>query len=328
MGAGIISGLLGRGPEDLGMSYRIRVFDNHHHIKTATVPARGQRRINLVVKPKEYFILGEEVKLSFMINPRIVPNYFGNVMEVDFDIRDSTQLADLFDLTPDLVLELNENLYNVLKALDDQKKQDDLSRQKTEGKIIEAEFEDKGSVEAGPMSPDMLDALTDPAPIPEEKVTVEKSDFRKRIDNIPGVNATVRAVDSIKGSANNLNTNMRGLQYLYEIYATKEHEEKQALMKKVLEFCMVPSNAKCLRWLPAYLNIEPEIMAIVSQTEFDGVGIMAEYYTKQSTAEISEKIFSRPKLPDDWKMMAIILIGILGSLGLVVALILKLAGKI
>lgn len=328
MGLGIISKLIGTDPASGPMQYRIRVFDNHHHIQSATVSARGQRRINLVVKPKEYFILGEEVKLSFMINPKITPNYFGNIMEVDFDIRDSTQLADLFDLTPDLVLELNENLYNVLKALDEQKRSDDRARLEAEGKVITAEFTDHGKIESGEIPPAVLDALTDPAPETQKDPVPEVSEFRKRIDNIPGVKTTARAVDSIKGSAKNLNTNMRGLQYLYEIYATKDHEEKQDLMKRVLEFCMLPGNAKALRWLPAHLHIEPEIMAIVSQTEYDGVGIMPEYYTKQSTAEISEKIFSRPKLPDDWKTLLIAIIGILGAIGLIVALILKLAGKI
>lgn len=328
MGLGIISKLIGKDPSNDGMIYRIRVFENHHHIKTATVTARGQRRINLVVKPKEYIVFGEEVKLSFMINPNIIPNYFGNIMEVDFDIRDSTQLADLFDIVPDLVLELNENLYNVLKALDDEKKIDDKRKLIQDGKIQDADFEIKDQSPEPDTSEKIIEALTDPIQEEESKPEPEITEFRKRIEQIPGIKVTSRAIDSIKGSAHNLSTNMRGLQYLYEIFSTNNHEEKQELMKKTLEFCMVPGHAKCLRWLPAHLNIEPEIMAVVSQTEMDGVGIMPDYYTKQSTAEIAEKIFSRPKVQDDWKMVAIIVCAILGVLGLIVALILKLSGAI
>jgi hypothetical protein len=73
--------------------------------------------------------------------------------------------------------------------------------------------------------------------------------------------------------------------------------------------------------LPKRLHIEPEILAIVSQTELDGVGILPMYYIKQSAAEISEKMLARPKTPEDWKTTAIYIIGILGALGLIVALL-------
>jgi hypothetical protein len=93
---------------DPGMMYRIRVFDHGHHIKTATVKNRGQEYISLVVKGKDYGFLGEEVKLAFMINPQIPPRYFGTTAEIDYDIRDATQLADLFDLCPELVYKFNQ----------------------------------------------------------------------------------------------------------------------------------------------------------------------------------------------------------------------------
>ena len=121
-------------PETQGMKYRIRVFDHGHHIKTATVKDRGQDRIDLVVKGKDYGFLGEEIKLAFMINPEIPPRFFGNVQEIDFDVRDSTQLGDLFDICPEIVEHLNQTLYNILDS-------------SKNGNVIEAEFTEKKEIE-------------------------------------------------------------------------------------------------------------------------------------------------------------------------------------
>jgi hypothetical protein len=312
---GFLKNLIFGDPETSGMVYRIRVFDHGYHIKTATTPARGQRRINLVVKPKDYFILGEEVKLAFMINPKITPRYFGNIMEIDFDVRDSTQLADLFDLCPDIVYEINRSFHDQMVAL-----------KGPDENVLEAEFTEKKEKET---EKEVLEFLTDPVPEkPPEEPAKDLSDLEKALQKIPGVMATTTAIDKVAGAVHNVRTDLKGVSMLYEIESETKNSKKQALMKKALEFCAKPGNEKCLRWLPAHLHIEPEIMAIVSQTELDGVGIMPEYYTKQSTAEIAEKMLARPKVAEDWKIMLVYAAIALGIIMLVVFFILKLAGKI
>ena len=298
-------------PETQGMKYRIRVFDHGHHIKTATVKDRGQDRIDLVVKGKDYGFLGEEIKLAFMINPEIPPRFFGNVQEIDFDVRDSTQLGDLFDICPEIVEHLNQTLYNILDS-------------SKNGNVIDAEFTEKKEIEGK----DPLIALTDPEP-PKEPIKEEKelSGLEKKIEKIPGVKSATDAVTKLSKVPNTIKTTYRGISILRDInYA--EDDKKQELMKAALTFCMKPGNVKCLRWLPKHLHIDPEISAIVSQTELDGVGIMPMYYIKQSSAEISEKMLQRPKSPEDWKTTALYLICMLIVLVIFVVLILKLSGRL
>ena len=175
---------------------------------------------------------------------------------------------------------------------------------------------------------DPLIALTDPEP-PKDPVKEEKelSGLEKKIEKIPGVKSATEAVTKLSKVPNTIKTTYRGISILREInYA--EDDKKQELMKKALQFCMKPGNAKCLRWLPKHLHIDPEISAIVSQTELDGVGIMPMYYIKQSSAEISEKMLQRPKSPEDWKTTALYLVAILVVLVIFVFGILKLSGRL
>lgn len=303
--------------------YRIRVFDHGHYIKGATVPNRGQDRINLVVKGKDYFFFGEEVKLAFMINQDIPPKIFGNIMEIDFDVRDATQLADLFDLCPTLVYQINENLFNTLKAMNKDKKN-----------VLDAEFTEKTETQKETQGksrnilddPEKIAALTDP--VPEEPPKKELSDLEKTAEKIPGVKQIVKTIDAVAYSTHALTANLRGVKLLNQIHWQDDNDEKQLLMKKLLAFCSIPENQKCLRWLPKRLDIEPEIFAVVSQIELDGVGINPMYYIKQSAAEISEKMLQRPRPADDWKTSAIYIIGMLLAFGLVAVFILRLAGKL
>lgn len=286
-------------PEKQGMKYRVRIFDHGHHIKTVTVPNRGQDNVKVVVKGKDYGFLGEEIKLAFMINPEIPPHYFGNIAEIDFDIRDSSQLADLFDLCPDLVYELNEKYAKTLQTL----RQDD--------NVINAEFTEKKETETKETGKaydisSAIDALTDPVsePLPQAK---PKS-----------------VVESTIYTAK---TTFRGITLLNKIKKAPD-DQKQELIKKCLNFCSLPENQKALKWLPKRLHIEPDIMSVVSQIELDGVGIMPMYYTKQSAAEIAEKMLARPKGTDDWKTT---LIYLAFALCLVIGfgvMALKLLGKI
>lgn len=313
---GFLKNLIYGDPEKQGMMYRIRVFDHGHHIKTATVKDRGQDHIDLVVKPKDYFILGEEVKLAFMVNPEIPPRYFGNTQEIDFDVRDSTQLADLFDLCPNLVYQLNQNLHDTLKAL------------KKDTDIIDAEFTEKKEEETGKtVIDDNLTALTDPIPEKDPPVQKELTDLEQKAMKVPGVKAITHTLDAVALIKYNFQTNVKAASMLMDINYASTNQKQQELMKKVFEFCMTPGNQKCLRWLPKYLHIEPEVTAIVSQTELDGVGIMPMYYIKQSAAEIAEKILQRPKQPEDWKTTLIYGAIALAILMLTVFFVLKLSGR-
>lgn len=304
-------------PETQGMMFRIRVFDHGHHIKTATAKNRGQDRINLIVKPKDFYFLGEEVKLAFMINPEIIPHYFGNIAEIDFDIRDATQLADLFDLCPDIVYSINKTFHARMTAL-----------KKDSNNVQDAEFTEKTETKEEETGEDgSLEALTDPVQEPVIVKEKELSDLERTAEKIPGVKAVTNTINAIVEIPRTVRTDIRAYRYLDEI-SKAEGDDQQELTQKALNFCMQPGNAKCLRWLPKHLHIEPEITAIVSQTELDGVGIMPMYYIKQSSAEIAEKMLTRPKTVEDWKITLIYGAIALGILFIVVFGVLKLAGRI
>src|SRR5208282_740948 len=87
---------------DDGLIIRLRIFDQGHHVMTATVEDRGQRDAKVIVKKKDYGVLGDETKIAFIIDPDVPCKYFGNVQERDYDIRNSAQLADLMEICPDL----------------------------------------------------------------------------------------------------------------------------------------------------------------------------------------------------------------------------------
>jgi hypothetical protein len=171
-----------------------------------------------------------------------------------------------------------------------------------------------------------LIALTDPVPVPAKEKEPELTDFEKKAMKVPGVAAITKTLDVITSIPHNVKTNFRGVN-LYLDIETAPDEDKQELVLKTLDFCSLPRNQKCLRWLPKYLHIEPEVSHILSQNELDGVGVMPMYYVKQTTAQISEKMLERPKVPDDWKTTAIYIIGIVAVLGIVTYLLLKASGR-
>jgi hypothetical protein len=128
-----------------GVRYRARIFDHNLHITTIEVPDRGQRYVTIVVKGKQMGFKGEETKLAFKINPDIPPKIFGGfIQELDFDIKDSCPMADLVDVVPDLIYEINEN-YKVMAEV-----------KKDEG----------------------IESLMEPAPAPDG--TTEKKDDEKK----------------------------------------------------------------------------------------------------------------------------------------------------
>jgi hypothetical protein len=304
---------------DPRMQYRIRVFDHGFHIKTATVPNRGQDRITLTVKGKDFGLFGEEIKLAFMINPAIPPRIYGNIMEIDFDVRDATQLGDIMDICPDLVYELNEEFAKTYESLI-----------RNKNNVLDAEFTEKTQTEGEKEEKeldDILNALTDPLPPKDNDPEKTLSPLEEKFEKIPGVKGATRIAESIAEVPGNIKKNRKARKMLADIEASKDHEKNEKI-RKALIFCSLPGNQKCLRWLPKRLKIEPEVMAIVSQMELDGVGISPMYYIKQGAAEISEKMLTRPKSPEDWKTTAIIIIGIIGALGIVMFGLMKLSGAI
>ena len=54
-----------------GVRYRARIFDNGIYLKTIETPDVGQRDITSLVKAKKFGIFGEEVKIKFIINPKM-----------------------------------------------------------------------------------------------------------------------------------------------------------------------------------------------------------------------------------------------------------------
>jgi hypothetical protein len=139
-----------------GVRYRARIFDHKLHIATVEVPDRGQRYISFIVKKKTLGVFGEETKLAFMINPSIPPKLFGGyIQEIDFDIRDSAQLADLLDIAPDLVYDVNEN-YRIIQEEKEKEKR---------GPDIEEVLERIKPV----TEPEESAEKKEPVPIPEPK---------------------------------------------------------------------------------------------------------------------------------------------------------------
>lgn len=105
-----------------GVRYRARIFDNGIYLKTIETPDVGQRDITSLVKAKKFGIFGEEVKIKFIINPKIRPKLFGGyIQEIDYDVRDAMQLADLFDLMPDYVCELEDTFKQNIKTFEEAK---------------------------------------------------------------------------------------------------------------------------------------------------------------------------------------------------------------
>lgn len=270
--------------------YRIRIFDNDNFLMSAEVPDKGQRRIEVVVHKK--LIGGEKVKLAFMLNPKIRPKIFqGKIFEVDFDIRDSTQLGDLFDIAPDIVRDLNESLYNKLK-----------NKQDKDDGVVNADFTIKAS------DPDIANTADDPL-FQENDIDPEPSEDARVIDTI--LETTKDTIGAVKGVSQ---------------FKKSEGKDRQQLAQDLL--LLARKHPKILYWLPDMLDIGPEIKALVSQSKIYRVGIQSSYYIAQSNALISEKTLTRPKEQKGmWDaIMPIAVIGIIGVVLIVVVFFLTHSG--
>jgi hypothetical protein len=264
-----------------GPRYRIRIFDNFQYLMSAEVPDKGQRYFTVTVHAK-YLGLGDKTKLAFMLAHDAKPKIFdGTIFEVDFDIRDSVPLADLLDLDPDLVYEINKS-YKEIKS----------QRDAEEG-TIDAEY----SIHRDPpevRSPeDVIEFLKKTSPVNKDEPEPD------------------RAIESI---VNGIKTAGSVIDTVYKLKTTKDEEHTKTVQKAV---DLITRYPKLLYWLPARLNIEPEIHALVSQSRIHRVGVMPSYYTAQTGALISEKTLTRPSERKGWEQTVLIL----GVMGLVTVLV-------
>jgi nitrate reductase NapE component len=275
------------------LSYRVRLFDNDNFIRSYSVPDKGQKKFTLTVH-KDLYGFGEATKLDFMLNPKIKPKQFGKVFEVDYDIRDAVQLGDLLDVDPDFVYSVNKN-YKEKKDLRD--------RMRDTAQVQDAEY----NIKDDPLMEDLKQPATaknvDPITDEEDDSTYAET-VVKGVKDLVDTAATVYPFMKIPGK-----------QELSD-------KQKEELIPKCLLLCQ--KHPKLLYWLPDRLNIGPEVHAIVSQTMIYSVGVDPIYYNKQSGAQIAEKLLVKPAEKKDWQdvvIMAIVVIGILGTIGLIVWLL-------
>lgn len=269
--------------------YRIRIFDNGNFIMSAEVPDKGQRNINVTVH-QAMFGIGERTRLAFQINPKIKPKIFeGKIMEVDFDIRDSTQLGDLLDVCPELVYEIDKNYkksewYKKLKGVVDE-----------DNEILNADFtvssEKKEFIEVQDLTADL-----------------EEEEDKRPIDTV--INGIKEAGEIITNAAPHLPLTEK----VFKVPDEKKAENIRKCMK------LIANHPKLLYWLPGYLKIEPEITAIVSQSRIYRAGIQPSYYIAQTGAMIAEKILTRPKEQTGYQQI-IIIIAVLLFIIIIVGLI-------
>jgi len=275
-----------------GVRYRARIFDHSLHIATVEVPDRGQRYITITVKKKILGFLGEETKLAFMINPDIPPKIFGGfIQELDFDIKDATPMADLLDVIPDLVYEINEN-YKVIQETKEIKK-------KTLQDIIQ-EIKNKPEIESAPESAPVSIPVTEET---EKKEEVQKIQEPKK----PGL----------------ITTSKKLMDTLSKLRKEVDGSEKNKLIKDCLELCM--RYPKLMYWIPKHLKIDQEIHAIVSQSRIKRYGVMPSYYVNQANAMIAEKVLARPAPKPGWQDV-IIIIAVFAFILVFIALLLHAVG--
>ena len=281
--------------------YRIRVFDHGLFIRSAMVPDRGQRDIKLIVKSKTLRVFGEETKLAFMINPNIPPKIMdgGMTLEVDFDLRDCTQMGDILDQYPDLAYEIDENFKEINRA-----------RQN----YIDAKYEELTEAD------DVFLALSDPVTPLEQKTDAAKPAEKVQKKDESEDSAAAKIYKGAKVSK-------EFLKIFLELTHTEEYDpDLKKKVQKALDFCAL--HPKAYYFIPDWAKIQKEVKAVVWQSCIYQCGVMSSYYTAQSNAPIAEKIFTRPKPPEDWKTFAIMVIGMIAAFGLVVTLILAAMGKL
>lgn len=290
-----------------GVRYRARIFDHNLHISTVEVPDRGQRYITITVRKKTLGIFGDETKLAFMINPDIPPKIFGGfIQELDFDIKDATPLADIVDLIPDLVYEINENY----KLIQEEKEKAILEMKEKPG----------------------IESIIEPLPTPAPEETKEEANEGTKETVVPveeKIEETKESKEVKKPEPPSpkkpgiLITSSKLLDILTRLKNEGDGPEKNKTIKECLELCVL--YPKLLYWLPKHLKIDQEVHAIVSQSRVKRVGVLPSYYVNQANAMIAEKVLARPAPKPGWQDVIIIIAVFAFIIGFI-ALILHAAG--
>lgn len=265
-----------------GIRYKIRIFHDNYHIKTVTARAKGQRFVTVLV---ENPIIGKKEKLAFMIPHDIKPFVFGGRdLEFNYDIRDATPLSDLTDLYPDFVHDLNEDIKTLF--LPENHTMEDLYENRI---VIDADIIkfDPGKEEPKKENPEQKPSESpEPQPGPAKDGIV-----KKKVES---------AVQVTKDSANLLKEMVR-------LHLTDDITKRDEI-KKIMAICS--RYPKLLYWLPGALDLDKDILSLVSAKGIYRIGVMPSYYAAQSGALISEKVLERPKEQPSWITVA--LVGVIG----------------
>jgi hypothetical protein len=281
------------------MMYHARIFANGLYVMTVKTPERGQRFIRATLHAPNFGLFGEKTQVSLMINRKIKPHIFdGHIMEIDFDIVDAVQLGDLLDICPELVLDLNPNYKKYLevkKASESIDAQFTVKPEEGKNKVIDSLFEELDK-EIGKEKPENQE---------------ENQEEERRID---AVIRNGKTAFEIAATAFPFLPGIRNLK--------KADDDTDEKIRKVIDLCnKSPAHKKCLYWVAEYLGVDKEIHWIVSQSRPIRTGIDPNYYKAQTGAAIAEKVLSRPKEPEGWQTVVLIL-GIVGFIVVAIALIL------
>lgn len=261
-------GLLSR-----GLEYRIRIFDNYNYIKTVNFKVTGQQFVTVIVDSP---LFGEKVKMAFEIPPKVKPyNFAGKELEYNYDVREAAPLSSIASMCPDLVLELNEDLNQLLPD--------------EEHITIPADF----------------------TPFEGEEPEKQQEDVEEKPadnENLAAAKERIGEVVKVTSDASNL---IKVLAYLK--LTNNQNPELRKKVKDLFLICA--KYPTFLYWLPHYLDLDMPVTAIVSAIPQYRVGLSASYFAKQSSAMISEKVLERPKEKMGLEtVILVIAIGIFGLL--------------
>jgi F0F1-type ATP synthase membrane subunit c/vacuolar-type H+-ATPase subunit K len=268
------------------LQYRIRIFDNYNHLKTVNFKVMGQKYVTVIVDNP---IFGEKTKMAFLIPPDVKPyNFGGKELEYNYDVREASPLSSIANICPNLILELNEDLEQLLP---DQ-----------EHTVIPAEFT--------PFEEELKTPSTEEEESDEEESTVN--------ENIEAAKEKIREVVKVTSDASNL------IKVLAYLKLTNNNPDKKKI-KDIFAICA--KYPSLLYWIPDYLELNVPVRAIISAIPQYRVGVSSSYFAAQSASMISEKVLQRPKEKMGLEtVILVIAIGIFGLLfGLI---LLKAFGRI
>jgi hypothetical protein len=222
-----------------------------------------------------------------MIPHDIKPFVFkGQELEFNYEIRDATPLSDLTDFMPEFIHDLNEDFKTLLPILPPQ---NPITDDFYEPVIINAEVKEIDPPKTDPENPEQnateSQVITEPV-----KTEVIKKKSESELMKVTKDSAIL----------------WKEVVRLHLVDDAGKREKVQ----KIMEICS--RYPKLYYWLPAALDINKEIMSLVSAKAIYKIGVMSSYYAKQSTALISEKVLERPKEQPSWIIVALVGVIIFG----------------